>query len=214
MAPFIGNAHEVLWHHIVAYSSESLDKFYAYYVSVIQSSGMGKSRIVARISEDHLVVPISLKRDTNGRYNIVYIASTDVYLGYPPTDVELCDFLVQYPDAPIESLIRFQAFLISLFIQLKKVLEGARAAGIHGEKTVAEWFKQWMEDGSTYESYGENRRTFYAKVICRAKKVCHPHCQAPNLTWAQLMKSLGAENKFILDAKSEKSLPDIIVTCG
>lgn len=43
------------------------ERHYAYNIDVVQSSGMGKSRLVDELSKQHLVIPISLLgRDSAG----------------------------------------------------------------------------------------------------------------------------------------------------
>jgi hypothetical protein len=39
--------------------------WYAYYIAIVQSSGMGKSRTVDEMSKKHIVIPMNL-RDAKG----------------------------------------------------------------------------------------------------------------------------------------------------
>jgi len=61
---YVGNAAGLLYDHIATHSKD-MDS-YARYTSIVQSSGMGKSRTVDEFSKQHLVVPLNLRQNSDG----------------------------------------------------------------------------------------------------------------------------------------------------
>lgn len=61
--PFQGDAAKVLWDHIVNHFQPSDSSVYARYATIVQSSGMGKSRSVDEMAKNHLVIPINLREE-------------------------------------------------------------------------------------------------------------------------------------------------------
>jgi hypothetical protein len=63
--PFVGNAVKALENHVLKYykttytGEEKLP--YAHYTAIVQSSGMGKSRLVDEFSKSHFVIPMNLR---------------------------------------------------------------------------------------------------------------------------------------------------------
>ena len=62
--PYVGNASDLLYEHLASYLKDE-DK-YARYTSMVQSSGMGKSRAVDELSKTHMVVPMNLRQEPKG----------------------------------------------------------------------------------------------------------------------------------------------------
>jgi hypothetical protein len=59
--------HRLLWERLVELCSGSnKHKIYAFFCSIVQSSGMGKSRLVERMSEEHVVIPCCLRMVEGG----------------------------------------------------------------------------------------------------------------------------------------------------
>ena len=61
---YVGQADDLLYDHIDTYSKDAGN--YAKYTSIVQSSGMGKSRAIDEFSKKHLVVPLNLRQDPDG----------------------------------------------------------------------------------------------------------------------------------------------------
>ncbi|KAI0253795.1 hypothetical protein BJV78DRAFT_130947 [Lactifluus subvellereus] len=66
--------------HVIREMDESNN--YARFCSIVQSSGMGKSRLVDEFSKDHFLIPINL-RESDSK-------------GFPPTDDAVREFLTQF----------------------------------------------------------------------------------------------------------------------
>jgi hypothetical protein len=56
-----GQAAKVLWTYIRDHYDPSGDSIYAHFCSVVQSSGMGKSRTVDELGKEHFSIPINLR---------------------------------------------------------------------------------------------------------------------------------------------------------
>jgi hypothetical protein len=41
---------------------------YAHVLAIVQSSGMGKSRMIDELSKDHFVIPLNLRDGESGRF--------------------------------------------------------------------------------------------------------------------------------------------------
>jgi hypothetical protein len=58
---FSGNAAQALWRHIVKHYNSPHSRIYAHYTAIVQSSGMGKLRMVDELGKEHFVIPINLR---------------------------------------------------------------------------------------------------------------------------------------------------------
>ena len=59
---FVGNAADALWSYITdKFDPSGNASVYAHYTSIVQSSGMGKSRTVDELSKSHFVIPLNLR---------------------------------------------------------------------------------------------------------------------------------------------------------
>ena len=63
---YVGNANNLLFDHIKYFYEK--DSNFARYTSIVQSSGMGKSRTIDELSKNHLLVPLNLREDSNGDF--------------------------------------------------------------------------------------------------------------------------------------------------
>ncbi|KIL64400.1 hypothetical protein M378DRAFT_163135 [Amanita muscaria Koide BX008] len=164
-SPFIGKAHKALYDTISNVCSGSARNIYERLLAVVQSSGMGKSRMIDELSKEQFVIPINLR-----------ITGT----GFPPGDYVVSKFLVHAPFTPDDASRRAQAFLISLFeITAKTVPDLDRVLGGIISKLVvadrptsnAQKFRLFMSHGQSYSQPGELRRKFYHQVIRRAGSI-------------------------------------------
>ncbi|PVF90800.1 hypothetical protein CPB86DRAFT_821088 [Serendipita vermifera] len=163
---YVGSSHLLLWQHLKKASSmPEKEEVYAFCSSIVQSSGMGKSRVVTKMSEDHLVIPCCLRTEIGG---------------YPPPDEEARDFLVTKTPTKIDYNMRVQAFLMALLRTVHSTLEekygDMPVRG--GEKTIAGFMYDLFEAGRSEMSHGYARKQFYETVVGQAEKV---HSQGSQL---------------------------------
>jgi hypothetical protein len=66
---YVGTAAERLYGTIEAHCKTTSNNTYARYSAIVQSSGMGKSRMIDELSKNHLVIPINLRSESETGYN-------------------------------------------------------------------------------------------------------------------------------------------------
>ncbi|KAF8510465.1 hypothetical protein BU17DRAFT_55347 [Hysterangium stoloniferum] len=160
---YVGTAVEGLELHIKKYYGPSVEGTrrmpHAHYTSIVQSSGMGKSRLVDEFAKSHFVIRMNLRRANAG--------------GFPPPDDNFREFLVAKTDRAA-SYRRAYAFLVSLFITTKIAVNDLRTS-LPGQsltlETLAAAFREFMTKGQTMVGPGPDRKFFYDNVIQRAKQV-------------------------------------------
>ncbi|KIL57882.1 hypothetical protein M378DRAFT_357000 [Amanita muscaria Koide BX008] len=174
-SPFIGKAHKALYATISNVCTNSARHIYARFLDVIQSSGMGKSRMIDELSKEHFVIPINVR--TTGT-------------GFPPADYVVSKFLVHAPFTPDDASRRAQAFLISLFEitaktipDLDRVLEPIISKMLAADRPTsnAQKFRLFMTYGQSSSQPGRLRKYFYDKVIRRAKFILEPPLKANSI---------------------------------
>ncbi|CAG8722383.1 10920_t:CDS:2, partial [Acaulospora colombiana] len=184
------------------------EEVYAFCSSIVQSSGMGKSRLVAKMGEEHVVIPCCLRK-----------AKT----GYPPPDHQARDFLTKMTKKNDDYNLRVQAFLMALFLNLHQILAAQYDATSPGENAIATFVCRLFEEGGSEMDHGDERKGFYEKVVNLAEDILekgeekHVEAQvraAPNATSPKrITKTLPDTITIIQDAQllSAKDLPQITV---
>ncbi|KAH9037252.1 hypothetical protein EDB85DRAFT_2287937 [Lactarius pseudohatsudake] len=111
---------------------------YVPFCSIVQSSGMGKSRLVDEFSKTNFLIPINL-REAGAR-------------GFPPPDDAVRDLLTQ-PD-PVggnKTFVRSLHFLVALFQRAARVITNdLKGASSRAERIRR--FREFMTDGQTMSS--------------------------------------------------------------
>ncbi|KAG6820697.1 hypothetical protein H0H93_013216 [Arthromyces matolae] len=104
-APFLGDGPKALLEHIAKWHcahNKRQDTIYGNYFSIVQSSGMGKSRLIDEFSRTNVVIPMNL-------------GDSKAY-GYPPPDKELAKALVALkPESFQLRIAALRTFLTVLF---------------------------------------------------------------------------------------------------
>ncbi|KAI9448548.1 hypothetical protein H4582DRAFT_2051978 [Lactarius indigo] len=144
----------------------TMGKRYARYCSIVQSSGMGKSRLLDEFSKEHFLIPINL-RPKDGE-------------GFPPADDGVRDFLTSNQDyqgksRSESSYMRAHYFLNALFCVTAETItkldadytpsKGGAKRTYHINK-----FRKFMSNGQTMGSSGFQRVNFYREVVDKAKE--------------------------------------------
>ncbi|KAF8236900.1 hypothetical protein L208DRAFT_594211 [Tricholoma matsutake] len=144
-----GQAAEALWTHIRNHYDPNSNRIYAHFCSVVQSSGMGKSRTVDELGKEHFSILINL-RDARST-------------GYPPADHEVGNFLTTKRTED-ESYRRACCFIDALFQHTNYTLE-TELDSQWGIEKVAREFRILMTAGQTMKEHNEFRRRFYQQVV-------------------------------------------------
>ncbi|KAH9030051.1 hypothetical protein EDB85DRAFT_1891783 [Lactarius pseudohatsudake] len=144
----------------------TMGKRYARYCSIVQSSGMGKSRLLDEFSKEHFLIPINL-RPKDGE-------------GFPPADDGVREFLTsnqeyQGKSRSESSFIRAHYFLKALFCVTAETitkLDADYTPSEGGAKRTyrIDKFREFMSNGQTMGSSGIQRVNFYGEVVDKATK--------------------------------------------
>jgi hypothetical protein len=161
-------------HGLVSHISNQLDmeRCYGRYCSILQSSGMGKSRLLDEFSKSFFLIPINLRAEgTTGSCYLITVAPKACLIcliGYPPPDDDVRNFFVR--GSPIQAY-QVRSFLSALF---ETTAETLRRLGDDQSTyyTQVARFREFMSKGQHMKSVGSNRRNFYQDVISRVLAVC------------------------------------------
>ncbi|KAG8733953.1 hypothetical protein FRC11_014552 [Ceratobasidium sp. 423] len=142
------------------YSRESAThRTYNWSISVVQSSGMGKSRMVEEASDTVFTIPINI------REALKYGKIT-----YPPPDEALRQFFMdrQHKDGE-QQKVEYAIFLQVLFTEARKSVQ-KRFSKLTGAKLALAW-ANYLREGRTLEAVGQNRKSFYDRVVQEANNL-------------------------------------------
>ena len=145
---------------------------YSNVVSIVQSSGTGKSRMVDQLARSVFTIPFNIRsvKDNQGislscSYCIILNIFHCLDLAFPPPDDIVRAFLVSKALATgtADNIERFYlAFLASLFSKTKDELESARPTQREGTKSLAVWWRDHLRQPDI-------RPQFYSSVVNEAK---------------------------------------------
>jgi len=161
---YVGDASVSLYEHLTSHPMD--EDNYARYTSIVQSSGMGKSRTIDELSKTHLVVPMNLRQESKG---------------FPAADEAVRDWLLQ-ANTKLEGFTRAGAFLCALFVTVLDYLRNIdeRMAGIELRANEEQpdsneaKFRLLMTAGQTFSQQGQPRREFYDQVLRIADELWFP----------------------------------------
>jgi hypothetical protein len=178
--PWLGNNHILLANLMDQLHAPPTDralKPYNHSIPVIQSSGMGKSRLVDEVACMKFCFPFNLRNpDPHGQYGIGslnYRQRTWLDLhcpAYPPSDHCISHFFQEpgYEDA-IER--KYTAFFVALFECAVDEVELALDGISSTSSSITERWRDYLSSGATAFAVGDNRQKFYQAVTDLAKKV-------------------------------------------
>jgi hypothetical protein len=152
---------------------------YARFCSIVQSSGMGLSRLLNEFSKTHFLIPINLRPENSHSASILFLFlfffllySYSRLLGFPPADVAVRVFLTKYdsndPEIQQKSYSRACHYLLSLFVHTADLIV---TLGADNKDDRIVKFREHMSERQTFVSVGTNRLNFYVDAVKRAQKV-------------------------------------------
>ncbi|KAG7089224.1 hypothetical protein E1B28_010925 [Marasmius oreades] len=124
---------------------------------VVQSSGMGKSRLMDHSATLRFAIPFNIHEGTDSGAE-----------PYPPIDHQVRDFLTKNFTNDLGALTRPLVFLQALFNKTVTELESYTTE--EPQKIARKWYN-WMKEGSTVDGVGTNRTDFYDRVVQEARKL-------------------------------------------
>ncbi|KAI0302852.1 hypothetical protein B0F90DRAFT_1816405 [Multifurca ochricompacta] len=151
-------------------------KLYARYCSIIQSSGMGKSRLIDELSREDFLIPINLRPHGSkglSRLLISCLSLRNRFYRIPPPDNELRDFLAGprgSEDTALLAYYRAYYFLLALFKVTQDTI--VNELDPHSDDANRAYriraFRELMSNGQNMRSVGADRQSFYNKVVAQA----------------------------------------------
>ncbi|KAG6819007.1 hypothetical protein H0H93_016449 [Arthromyces matolae] len=156
--PFIGDAANVLRETIINHTETLHLNLYSMSMSIIQSSGTGKSRLIDELA--HTIPIVSLNtRPSN-------------HSGFPAADEQVRDFLDITDDTSDAADKKYYCFLSALFAVLHRYFETTlnERVGIGGSNwSLSEKLRYLMTHEQTCSAQGPMRIEFYSEVLKQAK---------------------------------------------
>ncbi|KAF8271312.1 hypothetical protein EI94DRAFT_1720892 [Lactarius quietus] len=147
--PFIGTRSLLaLKRHVVGVASNSLS--YGPYCSIVQSSGMGKSRLVDEFAKTNFLIPLNLREGSSNE-------------GFPPPDVVIRDLLTAVGRSENMIYPRMLHFLFELLEKTSSVIaDDLKGPTTRSQCIVA--FREFMTIGQNSKGAGEKRQKFYDEI--------------------------------------------------
>ncbi|KAF8326117.1 uncharacterized protein EI90DRAFT_3128266 [Cantharellus anzutake] len=147
-----GDAANILYQYMMR---QNIADTYARLLPIVQSSGMGKSRMVDEFSKKHFVVPV-------GELKVIFSSR------YPAPDHDVLNWFTRINLKEHESDTRFSAFLTALFERLSSAEKSA--ALMRYPKSLAGQFRLFMTVGQRFGQQAPLRVQFYEEVLVRAEE--------------------------------------------
>jgi hypothetical protein len=153
-------------------------KPYNHSIAIIQSSGMGKSRLVDSIATMKFCFPFNI-RDPEQQFGSVLVVfgnrNSDLCCpAYPPSDHNVYFYFLgpqdrTTNDASLE--YKYLAFFVALFENAVPELQAALKQIPASDGSIPERWRKYLAIGATEYAVGPNRKKFYGKVIEDSSKV-------------------------------------------
>ncbi|CAE6491771.1 unnamed protein product [Rhizoctonia solani] len=126
---------------------------YNWTISIVQSSGMGKSRMVEEAGNSVFTIPLNLCEDMKQGKK-----------PYPPPDRNMRQFFLECQGKTnLQQQIEYAVFLGVLFTRVSKLVK-AQFPELTKEKLPCAW-ADYLKEGQTVTEVGSNRRTLYDNII-------------------------------------------------
>jgi hypothetical protein len=171
LAPFVGkDALVALLKHVD--KERNKEGAYTPFCSIVQSSGMGKSRLLDELSKEYFLIPINLREPgSTGAYATIspFSPITIMSLGYPPPDVSVRNLLTTSKSAG-DAYIGSLYFLLTLFERTTRVItEDLKDAPDRSTRITK--FREFMTNGQNKDGVGEQRWKFYPEIVNEVENV-------------------------------------------
>jgi hypothetical protein len=180
---YAGDAAQVLYDYITRHNRPGV---YILSLTIMQSSGMGKSRMIDELSKAHFVIPLNLREGISGHsfFLLGCLPSDRRFSGYPAPDSEVRDWLNKTTSADGDSLLT--AFLTALFEKTREAIENLNdpdwfekqilngpdlPEGEAAADALPAKFRLFMTAGQQFWRQGDLRVNFYQGVLRRAETV-------------------------------------------
>ncbi|CUA67106.1 hypothetical protein RSOLAG22IIIB_13255 [Rhizoctonia solani] len=177
-----------------AYSRNiDINKPYNWAVSVVRSSGMGKSRMVEEAGKTVFTIPINLRED------LPHHKKT-----YPPPDINIREYFVtRRTKSNTEQQAAYAIFMRELFNETLKSLSNL-PRGSTGAQLARTWADH-LAEGAGEEVVGINRKKLYDDVVQAAEDADRKNKKTLSKLRSSLQDSCRKLQNFIQPVASEKN---------
>ncbi|KAG6856553.1 hypothetical protein H0H87_003235 [Tephrocybe sp. NHM501043] len=159
----------------------NLNPPYGNFCTIVQSSGMGKSRVVDEIGRKYLVISMNLRGEGTR--------------GFPPPDNSLREFLTL--DAMRKTAMFYKTFLCALFRETLKYLKRFVGKETPTYTEIASVFRQRTMDHKSFKT-APGREAYFTRVIETAEQLERQNETLEPLDELQLLSD------FLLDKQAPK----------
>ncbi|KAF8331420.1 uncharacterized protein EI90DRAFT_1019614 [Cantharellus anzutake] len=152
---YVGSSQSLLLDTLDRYSSRG---FRPYHLSmtILQSSGCGKSRLVDKSAEERFAFPLNTGEPLQNSLET-----------YPLADQDVREFFLPQATDTNESLyIKYTSFLIQMFRCATPIV---RSFKLMAHSEIAKRWHKYLAQGQNFLETGLNRREFYRDVISQAE---------------------------------------------
>ncbi|KAG6808840.1 hypothetical protein H0H92_002627 [Tricholoma furcatifolium] len=154
-ADYIGTAAQALVAHVERYRkgarlTNGISYYYGNFASIIQSSGMGKSRLIKELGKDYFVINMNIGRGKES---------------YPPPDRSVRDFLTKYSNTDNRRHLLY-CFLNALFTRARDFV--SEHSGLD-YKDVSLAFRNMMQNDESTVVPSHKRQIFFDSVVHAAR---------------------------------------------
>ncbi|KAG7089278.1 hypothetical protein E1B28_010977 [Marasmius oreades] len=127
---------------------------------VVQSSGMGKSRLMDHSATLRFTIPFNIHEKLESGAT------------YPPFDHQVREFLTKEFKHEVDAITRPLVFLQALFNETVAELQSQKTKITKGtpQEIASKWY-EWMKVGSTVDNVGTNRTMLYDRVVEKAREL-------------------------------------------
>ncbi|KZT00611.1 uncharacterized protein LAESUDRAFT_753114 [Laetiporus sulphureus 93-53] len=159
---FYGTAHQTLYSSIERMNSSRVpEQLYSNYISIVQSSGTGKSRTVDEMARLVFTFPFNLRAEGYPGY------------AYPAADSAIRDFLLEqgsernYDSIVAAYLVFFQHMFILTAQRLPTVGNSIEDQTVRSRSNAHELAEEWR----THLAKGDTRKIFYSQMVSALRRL-------------------------------------------
>ncbi|KDN34681.1 hypothetical protein RSAG8_12230, partial [Rhizoctonia solani AG-8 WAC10335] len=142
-----------------AFGSAGVDRPYNWSISVVQSSGMGKSRMVEESGNTVFTIPINIREKLSHSR-----------MTYPPPDESMRQFFTNRQEQSDEWQQADYAILLLVLFTKSRELAHRLFPRLVGQELALAW-AEYLKEEQTETKVGRSRQRFYAEVVEAAEQV-------------------------------------------
>jgi hypothetical protein len=149
---------------------------YNHSIAIIQSSGMGKSRLMDAVAMIKFCFPLNIREDLpsdqRGGVTLLYPVGNHCanicHSAYPPSDRQVYEFFqephLRQSGDETEIELKYIAFFVGLLRVAQAELHHALRSTASHDSSIPQRWRNYLAQGATEYAVGQKRRRFYDEV--------------------------------------------------